>query len=107
MPVLIDRIARTDPNLPCAETPLGAAVKDGNRKISTWQLANAINRAAYWMIELFGKSSGVPVKAYAGPQHLEYLVLIIAGIQTGHQVSPHLSCTAYKSSCSNPHSATV
>ena len=83
MPILIDSIAQQDPDRPYAEL----VIEDGSwRTVSIAQLARAIDKAAYWMDEHIEAASCEGYVAYAGPQDLRYLLLIIAGVKTNRTV---------------------
>ena len=77
MPTLIDEIALQDPDRPYAEL----VVNRTYRTVSIAQLARAIDKAACWMKEQFNDVDCNGFVAYAGPQDLRYLLLIIAGVK--------------------------
>lgn len=92
MPTLIDRIAHYDPDRPYAELAVEGGALSAYRTISMAQLANAIDKAAYWMSEQFEGASTKGYVAYAGPQDLRYLLFVVAGIKTNRTVrqkDPH------------------
>lgn len=79
---LIDTIAQNDPDRPFAEITTGSSKPYQFQLISMGQFARAIDKAALWMGDNFGKDSGSFV-AYAGPQDVRYLILIFAGVKSG------------------------
>lgn len=81
---LIDQRAREDPQRPIWSIPRSSNLADGFRDISYGQVAQAINRAAWWIDENVGKSTTFETLAYMGPPDLRYAVLTVAAQKTGH-----------------------
>ncbi|KAK5123225.1 hypothetical protein LTR85_003424 [Meristemomyces frigidus] len=87
MPDIIDSLANKDANRPFALIAKGATVGDGYRAVTVGQLATAINRAAWWIEEQFGKTQcGFPTVAYMGPQDLRYTFLMLGAVKAGYKL---------------------
>lgn len=85
LPTLIDDIAASDSGRSLVAIASRIDCSDF-RDISFGVFANAINRAAWWMKERFGIGNGYPRLAYAGPQDIRYMILMLAGTKTDNQV---------------------
>jgi hypothetical protein len=94
LPTLIDERARTCPEQSFASIPLSSDVRDGFRDVSYLELANAINRCAWWMDGEIGRGRCFETLAYMGSTDLRYAIILIAAIKTGHKVSvnQHIRC---------------
>ncbi len=86
IPVLIDELALTSPNQLFAKVPQEPNVHTSYRDVTISDLANAINHAAWWMEQHFGRSDSFETLSYAGPSDLRIITLIIAAVKTGHKV---------------------
>jgi len=86
LPVLIDDIARTDPERTFAAVPKSANPEDGFEDISYYNLSTAISRCSWWIEENIGQSTDFEPLAYIGPLDLLYHVFTFAAIKTGHKV---------------------
>ena len=84
---LIDQRAREDPQRPFWSLPRSSNLADGFRDIGYGSVARAINRTAWWLEEIVGKSTTFETLAYMGPPDLRYAVLTVAAQKTGHTVS--------------------
>lgn len=88
MPHLVDQKARTDPAALYLEYPIDAAdYRDGFRKISYGDFANAVNSLAWWLHETIGPSEVFETLAYVGPNDVRYPALILAAVKAGYVVS--------------------
>ena len=87
IPSLIDNRAQEDPQRPVWSIPCSSNLADGFRDINYGQVAQAINRAAWWIDENVGKSTTFETLAYMGPPDLRYAILTVAAQKTGHTVS--------------------
>lgn len=88
---LIDSIAHEDPSRAWASVPKDDNnLSDGFVDISYKQLANAVNRAAWWLQEnIPGETSTFETIAYTGPKDLRYPILAVAASKAGKQVGAH------------------
>lgn len=60
---------------------------DGFEEVTYAMIANAVNRASWWLVEEVGLAEG-EVFAYMGPSDLRYLILTLASAKTGRKVCP-------------------
>jgi hypothetical protein len=65
---IVDEQARTDPEHVVYRLPLTRNVHDGFRDISAAQLANAVDRTAWWLESQLGKGEKFPTVGYMGPR---------------------------------------
>ena len=56
------------------------------RKLTYRNIANAVNRCAWWLNSQFGRSEDFKTLAYSGPADLRYLIVTLAATKTGHKV---------------------
>lgn len=89
LPMLVDQVASEDPSRECFQIPRSSAIDDGWRVITWKDLANAVNHAAQKIVNLCGKPepNAFPTVAYIGPSDIRYIVMILASIKAGYQVS--------------------
>lgn len=87
VPTLIDERARNDPTKIFASFPRSKDLADGFLDVSYAQLANAINRASWWLSESMSNAETREVFAYLGPNDLRYPILLVAAMKCGYQVS--------------------
>ena len=67
IPSLIDHLAATDPDHVFALVPKTSHFADGLIDVTVESFAKAIDRAAFWIESLVGKSHDSSVIAYLGP----------------------------------------
>ncbi|TGJ85294.1 hypothetical protein E0Z10_g3472 [Xylaria hypoxylon] len=94
LPVVIDDIARNDPQRSWASIPIDDDdLSRGYEDITFSTLANAINRLAWIIDSAVGKSTTFETMAYLGASDLRYHIMQMAAIKTGHKVlfSSHLN----------------
>jgi acyl-CoA synthetase (AMP-forming)/AMP-acid ligase II len=93
---IVDERAKREPDREWVFIPNSSEPRDGWRKITYRQAANAINRIAHKLVE----SSGLPAKgsfptvAYIGPSDARYLVFTLGAVKAGYRalfVSPRNS----------------
>ncbi|KAI0449288.1 hypothetical protein F5B21DRAFT_51707 [Xylaria acuta] len=87
IPHIIDDIAKADPQREILLTPRSSDPKDGWAPMTFGDYANAINRCAQEIVDLYGKAAEgqFPTIAYIGPQDARYLVFVVATIKAGYQ----------------------
>lgn len=66
---------------------------EGFNEIGYPKIANAINRASWWLINEAGLADG-DTFAYLGPSDLRYVAFTIAAMKTGRKVKIYLSMVA-------------
>jgi hypothetical protein len=86
LPVLIDEIARDDPDRACFSLPrTDSDLSQGYEDVTYATFANAINQLA-WLIErTFGRSDKFDAIAYLGTPDIRYHFMQIASAKTGYQ----------------------
>ena len=67
IPSFIDHLAATDPDHVFALVPRASQYADGLIDVTIGTFAKAIDRAAFWIESLVGKSHDSSVLAYLGP----------------------------------------
>ena len=89
IPTIIDNHAKRHPNKVYAHIPEDSEIlSKGFRKVTYAMLANAINKAAWWLEDQLGPSNGTfETVAYVGPKDLVYPILVVAAIKCGRKVS--------------------
>lgn len=87
LPHIIDERAQSGYSRPFAYIAKSPHAQDGFEAISYSRLANAINRASWWILNELGPlvDEG-EVYAYMGPSDLRYLILVVACMKTGRKV---------------------
>lgn len=93
---IIDDRAETEPNREWVSIPNSSDPKDGWKKITYKQAANAINRVAHKLINSTGRPNKdeFPTVAYIGPSDVRYLVFALGAVKAGYQalfISPRNS----------------
>lgn len=81
-PTLIDQRARDTPDREWAVIPKTESLKDGYRSMTYAQLANGINKVAWWLdqhLPLIGKFDTV---LYEGPNDVRWLFMVFATQKT-------------------------
>ncbi|TDZ38354.1 Non-canonical non-ribosomal peptide synthetase FUB8 [Colletotrichum spinosum] len=96
IPQVLDDIAKTDPHAEVLSVPRSSDARDGWRKITYKQLANAVNRIAHRIVEKRGRPEpgSFPTLTYIGPNDARYMIIMIACIKAGYKallISPRNS----------------
>jgi acyl-coenzyme A synthetase/AMP-(fatty) acid ligase len=87
-PNLFDEKAKDPTSRPYAYLARSAEPQDGFQEVTYSAMANAINRAARWLVnELSNMLGEDEVFAYLGPSDLRYITLNLAAMKTGRRVS--------------------
>lgn len=83
---LIDERAATNHEQPFATIPRSNDVANGFEDVSYTRLANAVNRAAYWLYDKFGHPERVDIDIvmYIGPPDLRYQILALGAVKSHH-----------------------
>ncbi|KAK3988746.1 putative dehydrogenase [Cladorrhinum sp. PSN332] len=96
IPHLIDERAILTPEREWVTIPNSSIPKDGWRKVTYKQAANAVNRVAHKLVETTGKPEpgSFPTVAYVGPNDVRYLIFVIGAVKAGYKamlISPRNS----------------
>lgn len=67
---IVDEMARDEPDRIVYSLPLTSNVADGFHDITALELANAVNRTAWWLESKVGKGSSFPTVGYIGPRKI-------------------------------------
>lgn len=84
LPQIVNDLAASDPNGTWLSVPSRSQSTDEFMDISYNQLANAVNRAAWWINTCAKTLPSHHTLAYIGPTDSRYLILIIAAAKAGH-----------------------
>jgi acyl-CoA synthetase (AMP-forming)/AMP-acid ligase II len=88
LPHIVDERARSGYVRPFALYPRSKVPGQGFREVSYAQLANAVNRAAWWLeAEIAREEEREKPVAYLGPNDLRYIIFVLATMKTGRKVS--------------------
>ncbi|KAI0429011.1 L-aminoadipate-semialdehyde dehydrogenase [Xylaria sp. FL1042] len=83
---IVDDMARDEPDRIVYSLPLTRNVADGFRDITALELANAVNRTAWWLESELGKGSSFPTVGYIGPHNdFRYILLILSCVKAGYK----------------------
>ena len=100
---MVDELATSNPEFVFAQVPRSSQFADGLIDVTIHNFASAVDRAAFWLESLLGKSDDSGVIAYLGPSKsyfekrispsthsnsddLRYLIFAIAARKVGYQV---------------------
>ena len=87
MTSIIDDLARSNPQKTFMSIPVGGRVTDGQRDVSYADMAQAINRCAWWIVDTLGKGVDFPsIATYMYPMDFRHVILIFGSIKAGYQV---------------------
>lgn len=85
LPVIVDE---RDPKQIFARVPKSSTtLRDGLINITYGEFARAINRAAGWLEDKFGRSTSFDTLAYIGPSDIRYGIFFLAATKLGYKVS--------------------
>ena len=83
---LVERIAQTDPDRVYSSIPKTDQFQDGYANMTFHQLKQAVNRAAGWLENTFGRNSTFETLGYIGLSDIRYVMLVLAGLYVGCKV---------------------
>lgn len=86
VPDIIDNVAKNEPLRVFASIPISEDLSDGYIDVTYHAIANAINRASWWLSESLGLANTSEVFSYIGPNDLRYPIFLVAAIKCGYQV---------------------
>ena len=67
LPTLVDELAQITPNYVFACIPRSAQFEDGLKDVTISTFARAVDRTAFWIERILGKSPDFETIAYIGP----------------------------------------
>lgn len=85
IPAVWDKIAREEPDRIVVSIPIGNEVQDGFQDVSARIMADAINRAAWFIEGELGRSDNFQTLCYLGPSDLRYPILLSAAAKAGYK----------------------
>ena len=92
IPLEVDRLATTEPESVGYAVPKDQHdVTKGFEDITYSRLANAVNKAAWWLEKEVGRSETHESIAYLAPQDIRYIVFLIAAAKVGYVVGQMIS----------------
>ncbi|KAK4178079.1 hypothetical protein QBC36DRAFT_183522 [Triangularia setosa] len=96
IPNIVDERARLEPTREWISVPRSLDPKDGWKKITYKDAANAINRIAHKLVSTTGKPEpgSFPTVAYIGPNDVRYPIFALGAVKAGYQamfISPRNS----------------
>lgn len=86
IPHIIDDLALNEPDRITYSIVKSADVSQGMVEISAKAMAQAVDKAAWWLQSQIGETSESQMVGYIGPHDLRYVVLTYACIKAGHQI---------------------
>lgn len=85
LPVVVDE---RDPTWIFARVPKSSTtLQDGLIDVTCGAFARAVNRAAGWLEDRFGRSTSFETLAYIGPSDIRYGIIFLAATKLGYKVS--------------------
>lgn len=93
---IVDERAQQEPDREWVSVPRSSDPKDGWKKITYKQAANAVNRVAHKLVTLTGRPAEGEFRtvAFIGPNDVRYLVFALGAVKAGYQalfISPRNS----------------
>ncbi|KAF2740127.1 acetyl-CoA synthetase-like protein [Polyplosphaeria fusca] len=85
LPVIIDEIAKTDPDRVCFSFPRTSDLADGFQDVNFRTFANAVNKTAHFVHQEVGRSSMFETVLYMGYPDIRHFIALIALMKTGHK----------------------
>ena len=86
MPVVVDGIAKEQPDLVYASVPIATNISEGFKNITFSDIASATNHVAAWIDRKLKRSSSFDTIAYMGLGDLRYVVVFLAAVKCGYKV---------------------
>ncbi|KAI1874087.1 uncharacterized protein JN550_002666 [Neoarthrinium moseri] len=86
IPHVVDEVSATEPNRIVYSVALSADISKGFYEISARNFANAVNKTAWWLQGLIGRSDKFETIAYIKPHDIRYFLITLACIKAGYKV---------------------
>ena len=87
LPQVVDQLSRSDPTRVYATFPLSSDLSRGFRDVTMLEIAQSINKLAWWIEMNLGRSTVFETIAYIGPSDLRYAIVFLAAVKCGYKVS--------------------
>lgn len=85
LPQIVDDLARDEPSRIFTAIPRTNDISDGLRDVTALEFATAVNRAAWFLEKVLGRSNSVETLTYIGPSDLRYPILSLAAPKAGYK----------------------
>ncbi|KAI1747021.1 hypothetical protein F4782DRAFT_522771 [Xylaria castorea] len=86
MPVVLDELAKANPNRLYAVIPKSTDVKDGFRDITFADVARCVNFVAHWIEQKLGRSSSFETISFIGIPDLQGAIIFQAAVKCGYKL---------------------
>jgi hypothetical protein len=86
MPVVLDELAKAQPDRLYAAIPQSADVTEGFRDVSVADMARCVNFMAEWIKNLYGQSQDFEAISYIGIPDLRGAAIFLAAVKCGYKV---------------------
>lgn len=90
LPQVVDKLSRSDPKRVYATFQLSSDLSRGFCDVTMLEVAQAINKLAWWIEMNLGRSTVFETIAYIGPSDLRYAIVFLAAVKCGYKVSKAL-----------------
>ena len=87
LPQVVDELARSKSKRIYATLPLTSDLTQGFRDVTMLQVSQAVNRVAYWLEQIIGRSTVFETLSYMGLPDLRYAIVFLAAVKCGYKVS--------------------
>ncbi|CVL06949.1 related to nonribosomal peptide synthetase MxcG [Fusarium mangiferae] len=86
IPCILDEMSRDEPDRVIYSIAKSADISKGFTEITARKFANAVNKTAWWLEHLVGRSETFQTIGYIGPHDIRYFLLNLACVKVGYQV---------------------
>ncbi|RKL01328.1 hypothetical protein BFJ68_g12417 [Fusarium oxysporum] len=86
IPCILDEMSRDEPDRVIYSIAKSADISKGFTEVTAREFANAVNKTAWWLESLVGKSESFQTIGYIGPHDIRYFLLNLACVKVGYQV---------------------
>ena len=87
LPQVVDQLSQSDPKRVYATFPPASDLSRGFRDVTMLEIAQAVNKLAWWIEMNLGRSTVFETVAYIGPSDLRYAIVFLAAVKCGYKVS--------------------
>ncbi|KAG8533588.1 uncharacterized protein KY384_001328 [Bacidia gigantensis] len=85
LPQVVDELAESNPSRVYAIYPFTSDLSKGFRHVTMGELAQAVNKVAFWLDDTTGRSTTFETIAYMGPSDIRYTIFFLAAIKCGYK----------------------